>query len=526
MNRRQMLATALGGGAAAFAAAANSKPRNVIFILTDDHRYDALGFMKPQPWLETPQLDRMAREGVHFKNAFVTTALCSPSRASILTGVYAHRHRIVDNNTPIPEGTTFFPSYLQKAGYKTGFFGKWHMGAETDEPKPGFDQWVSFKGQGTYLPNPDGLNINGLHVPQKGYITDELTDYALDWLTALERNQPYFLYLSHKAVHADFQPAARHKGRYKDAKFVYPATMAESGEMAQHRPMWVQNQRNSWHGVDYAYHSTLDLSEYYKRYAETLLGVDESVGRVFDALSKRGELDSTLVMYMGDNGFAFGEHGLIDKRTAYEESMRVPMLARCPELFSGGRTVKEVVAGLDIMPTVLGVAGVTPPAGLDGLDWMPLARGDCLEGRADNGDRRDRSSPDCGSRRSLSAPAPAWRGELLYEYYWERNYPQTPTMHALRGDRYKFIRYQGIWDVDELYDLEEDPLESRNLIFSEKHQAIVAAMRERLFDVLERSNGMNIPLQRDKGKQMNLRNPGKDKAAEFPKEFEGKPKQN
>ena len=492
-----MLGT-LGAGALAAAAAAPTKPRNVIFILTDDHRYDAMGFLKPQPWLETPQLDRVAREGVHFKNAFVTTALCSPSRASILTGVYAHRHRIVDNNTPIPGGTTFFPSYLQKAGHKTGFFGKWHMGAETDEPKPGFDQWVSFKGQGTYLPNPNGLNINGKKVPQKGYITDELTDYALDWLETLPKNQPYFMYLSHKAVHSNFIPAERHKGRHNDAKFVYPPTMAESGEMAQHRPMWVQNQRNSHHGVDYPYHSTLDLSEYYKRYAETLLGVDESVGRVLAALDKRGQLDSTLIIYMGDNGFAFGEHGLIDKRTAYEESMRVPLLARCPELFRGGQTVRPVVAGLDIMPTVLAAAGVASPAGLDGMNWLPLTQGE----------------------------SPQWRKELLYEYYWERNFPQTPTMHALRGDRYKFIRYQGIWDVDELYDLSEDPLESRNLIDSARHQAIVKEMRERLFDILERTNGMNIPLQRDKGAQMNKRNPEKDKAAEFPKEFQGKPKSN
>jgi N-acetylglucosamine-6-sulfatase len=492
VNRRQMLVALAGAGAVA--AAQNGKRRNVIFILSDDHRYDALGFLKTQPWLETPQLDRLAHEGVHFKNACVTTALCSPSRASILTGVYAHRHRIVDNNTPIPEGTVFFPSYLQKAGYKTGFFGKWHMGAETDDPKPGFDQWVSFKGQGTYSPNPNGLNINGHKVPQKGYITDELTDYALDWLGKLPASQPYFLYLSHKAVHADFVPAERHKGRYQDAKFLYPATMAGSGEMAQHRPMWVQNQRNSWHGVDYAYHSTLDIADYYKRYAETLMAVDESVGRVLKTLESRGELDSTLVMYMGDNGFAFGEHGLIDKRTAYEESMRVPMLARCPELFSGGRTVKEVVAGLDIMPTTLAAAGVPIPSGLDGQNWIPLVQGDNR----------------------------GWRSELLYEYYWERNFPQTPTMHAIRGDRYKFIRYQGIWDVDELYDLREDPLESRNLIFSEKHAAIIWEMREHLFDVLEQANGMNIPLQRDRGPQMNKRNPEKSKAADFPDELKHK----
>ena len=492
MTRRTMMGLL---GAAGAASAQRAKRRNVIFILSDDHRYDAMGFLKAQPWLKTPQLDRLAAEGAHFKNAFVTTALCSPSRASILTGVYAHRHRIVDNNTPIPQGTVFFPSYLQKAGYKTAFIGKWHMGAETDEPKPGFDQWVSFRGQGTYRPTPTGLNVNGKKVPQKGYITDELTDYALDWLRTIPKEQPYFMYLSHKAVHADFQPAKRHEGMYKDAKFVYPPTMAEDGEMAQHRPTWVKNQRNSWHGVDFAYHSTLDIADYYKRYAETLMAVDESVGRVLDELKKRGELESTLVIYMGDNGFAFGEHGLIDKRTAYEESMRVPMLARCPELFGGGRTVKEVVAGIDIMPTVLAVAGAQTPRGLDGMNWLPLVQ---------------------------EKPA-QWRKELLYEYYWERNFPQTPTMHALRGDRFKFIRYQGIWDTDELYDMQEDPLESRNLIFDPRYAATVKEMREHLFDALEQTGGMNIPLQRDRGSQQNLRNPAKKKAADFPTELYKKP---
>jgi N-acetylglucosamine-6-sulfatase len=484
LNRRQFLA-------ASAVAAAPAKRRNVIFILSDDHRYDAMGFLKAQPWLRTPQMDRMASEGVHFKNAFVTTALCSPSRASVLTGVYAHRHRIVDNNTPIPAGTTFFPTYLQKAGYKTGFFGKWHMGAETDVPKPGFDQWVSFRGQGTYLPSPNGLNVNGKKVQQKGYITDELTDYAVEWMRALPKGQPYFLYLSHKAVHAEFQPAKRHEGMYKDTKFVYPPTMAADGEMAQNRPTWVKNQRNSWHGVDYPYHSTLDIADYYKRYAETLMAVDESIGRVFDALKERGELDSTLVIYMGDNGFAFGEHGLIDKRTAYEESMRVPLLARCPELFGGGKTVKEVVAGIDIMPTVLAAAGAAGPKGLDGMNWLPLVQGQ-------------------------AAP---WRKELLYEYYWERNFPQTPTMHALRGERYKFIRYQGIWDTDELYDMQEDPLESRNLIADPRLADVVKQMRERLFDVLEKTDGMNIPLQRDRGGVNNKRNEGKGKAADFPAEI-------
>ncbi len=469
------------------------KRRNVIFILTDDHRYDAMGFLGGQKWLRTPNMDRMAKEGAHLQNAFVTTALCSPSRASILTGRYAHAHKIVDNNTAIPKGTSFFPQLLQKAGYKTAFMGKWHMGGESDGPQPGFDKWISFLGQGTYFPSRNGLNIDGKKVPQKGYITDELTDYAVEWLRAQPKTQPYFLYLSHKAVHGDFIPAARHEGAFKDQTFVPPSSMNMTEEQTRTRPMWVQNQRNSWHGVEYPYHTGMDIAEYYKMYAETLLAVDESLGRVMDVLRERGELDSTLLIYMGDNGFAFGEHGLIDKRTAYEESMRVPMLARCPELFAGGRTVKEVVANLDILPTVLETAGVAVPKGIDGRSMLPVLQGKKTE----------------------------WRDSLLYEYFWERNFPQTPTIHALRTDRYKYIRYHGIWDLDELYDLQEDPKETRNLIAEPAHAATVKQMNARLFEILENTGGMNMPLYRDSGGQSRLRHPDRSKAAPFPKVMDG-----
>jgi N-acetylglucosamine-6-sulfatase len=492
MHRRSFLQAA-GLGAVTWSQS-RPKRRNVIFILTDDHRYDAMGFLKGQPWIQTPVMDRMAVEGAYLKNAFVTTALCSPSRASILTGRYAHAHKIVDNNTAIPPGTSFFPSQLQKAGYKTAFIGKWHMGGESDAPQPGFDKWISFRGQGTYLPSPNGLNVDGKKVPQKGYITDELTDYALEWIRSIPSTQPYFLYLSHKAVHSEFIPAERHKNKFENEKFTPPPTVAADGEMARNRPMWVQNQRNSWHGVEYPYHSGLDIAEYYKRYAETLLAVDESIGRILDTLRERGELDSTLLIYMGDNGFAFGEHGLIDKRTAYEESMRVPMLARCPELFPGGRVVKDVVANLDIMPTVLEAAGVqnaTPR--IDGMSFLPLLQG-----------RQAR-----------------WRDSLLYEYYWERNFPQTPTMHALRTDRYKYIRYHGVWDLDELYDLQEDPHESNNLINESRHAETVRQMNARLFEILERTDGMNMPLYPDRGGSMRLRHPDRSKAAAFPPSMNG-----
>lgn len=466
---------------------AGARPRNIVFILTDDHRYDALGLMG-HPFLQTPHLDALARGGAHFPNAFVTTALCSPSRASILTGLYAHKHRVVDNNNPVPANLTFFSQYLQEAGYETALIGKWHMGGEIDDPQRGFDHWVSFKGQGTYPHQSQFLNVDGRRVPRKGYITDELTDYALDWLKTRKGERPFMLYLSHKAAHSEFIPAERHRGRYRDRQFTPPRTM--NPQHHENAPAWVRNQRNSWHGVEFPYHSDLNIAEYYKRYMETLLAVDDSVGRVLAYLREKNLLSSTLVVYMGDNGFAFGEHGLIDKRTAYEESMRVPMLIHCPELFRAGTVIRQVVANIDIAPTLLEAAGRQPPAYMDGQSILALARG--------GGD------------------AARWRDTLLYEYYWERNFPHTPTMHALRGDRYKYIHYHGIWDTDELYDLQTDPLESKNLIDSPEHQEIISAMNRRLFDTLEKSAGMYIPLYRDIGRPLNLRRREGRGAAEFP----------
>jgi N-acetylglucosamine-6-sulfatase len=467
--------------------AAGAQPKNVVFILIDDLRHDVFGFAG-HPWIETPNLDALARGGVRMRNAFVTTALCSPSRASILTGQYAHRHRVVDNNNPIPPGTIFFPQYLQQAGYDTAFIGKWHMGASSDAPQPGFHRWVSFRGQGTYLPSKSGLNVDGKQVPQRGYITDELTDYAIDWLKQRGKDRPFFLYVSHKAVHSEFIPADRHKGRYKDRPFTAPKTMADTPENYDGKPMWVRNQRNSWHGVDFAYHSNLDIASYYRAYAETLLAVDESVGRIVSLLRERGLLDSTIVMFMGDNGFAFGEHGLIDKRTAYEASMRVPLLMAGGGL-PAGTTVEEVAANIDIAPTVLEAAGLQPPSStMDGRSLLPLARGQRMP----------------------------WRDSLLYEYYWERNFPQTPAMHAVRGSRYKYIRYYGLWDTDELYDLQADPLETRNLIRDASHRETVTRLNGQLFETLAATGGLYIPLSPDVGGANNLRRADGSKAADFP----------
>lgn len=472
---------------------------NIIFILNDDQRYDAMGFLDPA--LKTPNMDRIAREGVYFRNAFVTTSLCSPSRASILTGEYMHNHGVADNNIKFRPGTFFFPQALQQAGYNTAFIGKWHMGGENDAPQPGFDHWISFKGQGHYLPqDKDGaphnmLNIDGQHVEQRGYITDELNGYALDWLRQQSKDKPFFLYLSHKAVHADFIPAERHKHLYSRDSIKVPDSMADTPANYEGKPRWVKTQRNSWHGVDFPYHSTLDIVDYKLRYNETLAAVDEGIGAILAELKKKGMLDNTIVVMTGDNGFLFGEHGMIDKRSAYEESMRVPLIA-----FGGGmakgRVVDDIVANIDIAPTFLALAGAKVPEGVH-IDGMSYA--DQLMGRPHQG---------------------PWRTSLNYEYYWEYNYPQTPTTFALRGDRYKYIQYHGVWDTEELYDLKTDPREMTNLIADPKLQPIVKKMRADLFAGLDPNQGRStVTFTERYGEGSVLRNRKGAKPGDFPERW-------
>jgi len=452
-------------------------PRNVVFILSDDHRYDAMSFMG-HPLAITPQMDKLAAEGVHLKNALVTTSLCSPSRASILTGLYTFRHRVIDNQRAVPAGTLYFPEYLQQAGYATAYVGKWHMGSHDDAPRPGFDHWVSFQGQGQYLPTGNTLNVDGKDVLQKGYITTELTDYAVDWLeTQRDAKKPFFLYLSHKAVHANFTPEPKYEDSLADRPFVRPATEADTDANYAHKPRWLRDQRNSWHGVDFPYHSELDIEQYYKRYCESLRSVDDSIGRVMAQLEAMGIADETLVIYMGDNGFMFGEHGLIDKRVAYETSIRVPMLMRCPELFAGNTVVEQVVANIDIAPTVMNAMGLKKPAHMDGLNFTPLAQGKDIP----------------------------WRNYFLYVYYWEKNFPQSPTVFAIRGDRYKYISYYGLWDVDELYDLQNDPEETTNLLYQEGYKKIGDDLEQKLYAMMHDLGGMEVPLNPPSGDSQNKR---------------------
>lgn len=490
-----------------------SKPVNVILILSDDHRFDYMGFTGKLPWLETPAMDRMAKEGAYFPNAFVTTSLCSPSRASILTGQYSHTHKVVDNSAPAPEELIYFPQYLQAKGYQTSFFGKWHMGGDTDAPRPGFDHWESFKGQGVYY-NPN-LNLNGVHRSYRDstYITDLLTEHAIDWLHNRNQEKPFFMYLSHKAVHGLYEPAKRHSGKYKDVSLKLPPSFFTSAQPVKGKsnpygyknylgpnkdhiqepakgeeyygegrmPDWQKMQRESWHGVDYMYHAQhVNYETLVKKYCELLLSLDESIAKVLEYLDSEDLSESTLVIYMGDNGHSFGEHGLIDKRHFYEESAKIPFLMRCPELIKRGQVIENMIQNIDVAPTILELAGIEKPIQMQGMSIVPLLTGEPAE----------------------------WRDKIFYEYYWENAYPQTPTMHGVRTDRYKYIRYHGVWDTNEFYDLQEDPYEMKNLIASPGHQSRIQELSGEIYNWLEKTEGMQIPVKRTGKRGGDHRNQG------------------
>jgi N-acetylglucosamine-6-sulfatase len=425
---------------AAGTARAPAAPRNIVFILIDDMRYDAMSCMG-HPFLQTPELDALAASGMMFNHAFVTTSLCSPSRACFLTGTYTHRHGVLNNKTRLDPALPTFPQELHKHGYKTAFIGKWHMGWSTDEPQPGFDYWSSFLGQGSYTKNR--FNINGEHQVIEGYVTDVLTDMAVDWLKD-NHESPFMLYLSHKAVHGNFDPAPRHETLYSDVKIELPPSSLDTPENYYRKPRWVREQRDSWHGINDVYFKRMTMDQIIRDYNRAMRAVDESVGRVRATLKALGKLDSTLIVFTSDNGFLLGEHGLIDKRCMYEESIRIPMLMSCPEMFPGGQTTDRIVLNIDVAPTFMEAAGLEKPEQMQGSSFLTLP----------------------------TKPDQPWRESFLYEYFWEDSFPETPTVFGVRTERYKFVEYYGVWDTNELYDLKNDPQEMHNRISTSRRKKV------------------------------------------------------
>lgn len=413
-----LLATGLLPGKG-FAAA--NRPPNMVFVLTDDHRWDALGAMG-HPFLQTPHLDRLANEGILFENAFVTTSLCSPSRASFLTGQYAHTHGVVTNHTPWDNRNVTFLEQLNAAGYETAFIGKWHMPGDGLPALRGVDRFVSFTregGQGVYFDCP--LIIDGVETARPGrYITEDLTDLALDFISR-ERQKPFCLYLSHKAVHFGFRPPPHLKGRYRDVDLKLPP---------ESDPWIPYTNGHPFVGAIFP------LDFLYRNYCETVVSVDEQVGRLLAALDAMGIAENTIVIYAGDNGHFWGEHGLYDKRLAYEESIRIPFIVRYPGLIGDpGRRARQMVLNIDLAPTLLELAGIVPPAAMQGRSLVPILEDAATPGRT------------------------AW----LYEHFPVFPIP-IPGVTAIRTANYKYVEYQEDLRPRELFDLTKDPREQTNLI--------------------------------------------------------------
>jgi len=450
-------------------ARADDRP-NVLVILTDDHRHDAMG-CAGHPFFKTPHLDRLAAEGARFVNAFVTTSLCSPSRASLLSGRYSHGHTVLDNFTDYPNDLPSYPRRLQEAGYETAYVGKWHMGEQKDDPRPGFDFWLSHKGQGNYWDNE--FNRNGTREVRKGYYTTVVTDAALDWLKQ-RREKPFCLILGHKAPHGGpIVPEPRYE-KFLDAETIEKPKNWNATEGG--KPAWLKQSVPTWHGLDGPLYNIKDYGKFVRSYLGTIASVDDSVGRLYAHLKESGQLDKTLVIYVSDNGFALGEHGQVDKRTMYEESIRVPLIVRYPKLAKAGSKIEPMVLNLDLAPSILDVCGAKPLEGAHGRSWKPL-----LEGKADG-----------------------WRTAWFYRYDYEKEFPYTPNVRGVRTARWKYIRYphgdgQPDRHLAELYDLEADPLEVRNLAADPKYADQVKAMRAELERVMKDAGALPDKLRLDEG---------------------------
>ncbi len=459
--------------ASAPTACAQENRPNFVIIVVDDLRFDEFGAVG-HPYLQTPNIDRLATEGALFTQAYHSTPLCSPNRASILTGQYASRHGILDNTSRshASHQLDLFPKTLQAAGYRTAHVGKWHMGNDPT-PRPGYDYWVSFSGQGkTY--DPDLYENGGIHRVE-GYITDIFTDRAVEFI-GQSGSKPFCIYIGHKAVHPEaiqlddgtvdlsvprtFIPAKRHQDRYKGKEVKRRPNYGFSDQDAISKPVIkkaldirrIYEQDEAWaHEIDPGIaENTIRLR------AEMMLAVDESVGRILDVLKKEGQLDNTIIIFTSDNGYFYGEHGLtIERRLPYEESVRAPLVIRYPGLIQPGRKIRGLTSSIDLAPTILDAAGIDIPNHIQGKSLLPLLKGE---------------------QRTVHEA-------ILIEFYSHENpFPWTAQLdyRIVRKGTYKYIRWIRFEDEGELYNLEQDPYELNNLVNDPAMSSTINEMKDEM----------------------------------------------
>ena len=478
-------------------------PYNIVYIMTDDHTAQMMSCYDTR-YMETPNLDRIAADGVRFTNSFVANSLSGPSRACIITGKHSCANKFYDNTTCVFDATQqTFPKLLQQAGYQTAIVGKWHL----ESLPTGFDFWEVLPGQGDYY-NPDFITQQNDTVRREGYITDIITDDAIDWMeNKRDKAKPFCLMINHKAIHRNWMADTTDLALYEDKVFPLPETfyddyagrpaaaaqemsiaedmdliydlkMIAPGKDSRLRELYESflgrmkpDERAAWDRfynplVEDFYKRDLkgrELAEwkfqrYMRDYMKTVKSLDDNVGRVLDYLEEKDLLKNTLVVYTSDQGFYMGEHGWFDKRFMYEESMRTPLIMRLPDGFSRRGDITELVQNIDYAPTFLELAGAAVPDDIQGLSLVPLLKGE---------------HPD------------DWRTALYYHFYEYPAEHMVKRHYGIRTDRYKLIHFYNDIDEWELYDMQNDPHELDNLYGREGYDELTAELKSRLLSLQE-----------------------------------------
>jgi arylsulfatase A-like enzyme len=462
-------------------ADAPAKRPNILFVFTDDHAAHAISAYGSKI-NKTPHIDRLAREGMLFRNCFCTNSLCAPSRAVILTGKHSHVNGVIDNKVRFDGKQQTFPKLLQKAGYQTAMLGKWHLKSDPT----GFDHWTILFGQGTYY-NPRFKTPKG-PIKRTGYTTDILGDMALDWLkNGRDRKKPFLLMWQHKAPHREWEPGPSHLHTYDNATIPEPPTLfddyANRTSAAKEQEMTIAkflNNRdlklvpprnltpeqlkvwNAAYGPKNEKFRKANLKgkdlvrwkyqRYMKDYLRCVASVDDNLGRVLKYLDDSGLTKNTVVVYSSDQGFFLGDHGWFDKRWMYEESLRMPLIVRWPGVVKAGSENKDLVQNLDFAETFLALAGVKSPAGMQGRSFLPLLKGERP------GD---------------------WRKSIYYHYYEYPAVHMVQRHEGVRTDRYKLVHYYLINEW-ELFDLEKDPRELKNRYAEKAYGDVVKELKGEL----------------------------------------------
>jgi len=450
--------------------------------MSDDHAAHALSCYGSRI-NRTPHLDRIADGGIRFDNCFCTNAICSPSRATVLSGTYSHVNGVTTLSTPMDNRLVTFPKLLQAGGYQTAIFGKWHLGLGPEHCPTGFDDWAVLPGQGWYhnpefiFAGPDG----GTHRTIKGYVTDVITDLGLDWLERRDRDRPFCLLLHHKAAHRKWEPDEKHASLYLNEDIPEPPTLyddyANRASAAAAAEMRV-GVHMSARDMKCAINTTLPEHElrqwayqrFIKDYLRVIAGIDDNIGRLLDALDRDGLADDTVVIYTSDHGFFLGDHGWYDKRFMYEPSLRVPFILRYPRVVKPGMVNRDIILNVDFAPLLLGLADIAAPDHFQGRSFQPQLIG--------------QTPPD-------------WRRAMYYRYWMHKTHHNVYAHYGIRTERYKLIyyyadalgqpgtadeRHEPQW---ELFDLETDSSELRNVYDDPAYRSVVKDLKDQLHRLQE-----------------------------------------